>query len=142
MQAAVGCAQLEKFPSFVEKRRRNWARLREGLDAVQDKLVLPEPVADSDPSWFGFCITCREGVDRNALVKKIEAENIQTRALFAGNLTRHPCFDAIRGTDAYRVVGELSETDRIMNSTFWVGVYPGMTDAMLDRMVKVILESL
>ena len=142
MQAAVGCAQLEKFPSFVEKRRRNWARLREGLDAVQDKLVLPEPVADSDPSWFGFCITCREGVDRNALVKKIEAENIQTRALFAGNLTRHPCFDAIRGTDAYRVVGELSETDRIMNSTFWVGVYPGMTDAMLDRMVKVIKAGL
>ena len=138
MQAAIGCAQLEKFPSFVERRKYNWKRIYDGLKSVQDKLILPEPVENSSPSWFGFCITCKEGVNRNELVKKIEARNIQTRALFAGNLTRHPCFDQIRGTDAYRVIGDLSETDRIMNNTFWIGVYPGMTDAMLDKMIEVI----
>ena len=141
MQAAIGCAQLEKFPSFVERRKYNWKRIYDGLQTVQDKLILPEPVENSSPSWFGFCITCRDGVNRNELVKKIEAENIQTRALFAGNLTRHPCFDQIRGSDAYRVIGDLGETDRIMNDTFWIGVYPGMTDAMLDRMISVIKAS-
>ena len=141
MQAAIGCAQLEKFPSFVERRKYNWKRIYDGLKCVQDKLILPEPVKNSSPSWFGFCITCKDGVNRNELVKKIEAQNIQTRALFAGNLTRHPCFDQIRGTDAYRVIGDLSETDRIMNNTFWIGVYPGMTDAMLDRMISVIKAS-
>ena len=138
MQAAIGCAQLEKFPSFVERRKYNWRRLREGLAGTQDRLILPEPAENSDPSWFGFLITCREGADRDGLVRRIEAQGIQTRALFAGNLTRHPCFDAIRGTDAYRTVGDLPVTDRIMRDTFWVGVYPGMTDAMLDRMVRVI----
>ncbi len=142
LQAAIGCAQLEKFPSFVERRRYNFDRLRKALECVQDKLILPEPVANSNPSWFGFLITCKEGVDRTELVKKIEAENIQTRALFAGNLIRHPCFDQIRGTDAYRVIGDLKITDQIMKDTFWVGVYPGMTDAMIDRMAKVIKESL
>ncbi len=141
MQAAVGCAQLEKFPSFVERRRHNFDRLHAALECVQDKLILPEPVANSNPSWFGFLITCKEGTDRTELVRKIEAANIQTRALFAGNLTRHPCFDQIRGTDAYRVVGDLSVTDRIMKDTFWVGVYPGMTDAMIDRMATVIKAS-
>ena len=138
MQAAIGCAQLEKFPSFVERRKYNWRRLREGLAGTQDRLILPEPAENSDPSWFGFLITCKEGADRDGLVRRIEAQGIQTRALFAGNLTRHPCFDAIRGTDAYRTVGGLPVTDRIMRDTFWVGVYPGMTDAMLDRMVRVI----
>ena len=142
LQASIGCAQLEKFPSFVERRRYNFDRLHKALECVQDKLILPEPVANSNPSWFGFLITCKEGVDRTELVKKIEAANIQTRALFAGNLTRHPCFDQIRGTDAYRVVGDLKTTDQIMKDTFWVGVYPGMTDAMIDRMAKVIRESL
>lgn len=142
LQAAIGCAQLEKFPSFVDRRRYNFDRLHKALECVQDKLILPEPVANSNPSWFGFLITCKEGVDRTELVKKIEAANIQTRALFAGNLTRHPCFDQIRGTDAYRVVGDLKTTDQIMKDTFWVGVYPGMTDAMIDRMAKVIKESL
>ena len=141
LQAAVGCAQLEKFPSFVERRKYNWKRIYDGLKSVQDKLILPEPVENSSPSWFGFCITCRDGVNRNELVKKIEAQNIQTRALFAGNLTRHPCFDQIRGSDAYRVIGDLGETDRIMNNTFWIGVYPGMTDAMLDKMISVIKAS-
>ena len=141
MQAAIGCAQLEKFPSFVERRKYNWKRIYDGLKSVQDKLILPEPVENSSPSWFGFCITCKDGVNRNELVKKIEAQNIQTRALFAGNLTRHPCFDQIRGSDAYRVIGDLGETDRIMNNTFWIGVYPGMTDAMLDKMIEVIKAS-
>ena len=111
MQAAIGCAQLEKFPSFVERRKYNWKRLREGLAGTQDRLILPEPAENSDPSWFGFLITCKEGADRNGLVRRIEAQGIQTRALFAGNLTRHPCFDAIRGTDAYRTVGGLPVTD-------------------------------
>lgn len=142
MQAAIGCAQLEKFPSFVERRKYNWKRIYDGLQSVQDKLILPEPVANSSPSWFGFCITCKDGVNRNELVKKIEAQNIQTRALFAGNLTRHPCFDQIRGTDAYRVIGDLSVTDRIMRDTFWIGVYPGMTEAMIDKMISVIKASI
>lgn len=142
MQAAVGCAQLEKFPSFVERRRENFNRLKNALECVQDKLILPVAAENSNPSWFGFLITCKEGVDRTELVKEIEAANIQTRALFAGNLIRHPCFDQIRGTDAYRVIGNLEVTDRIMHDTFWVGVYPGMTDAMIDRMAKVIKESL
>lgn len=142
LQAAIGCAQLEKFPSFVEKRKENFKRLKAGLESVQDKLILPVAVENGNPSWFGFLITCKEGVDRTELVKKIEAANIQTRALFAGNLTRHPCFDQIRGTDAYRVIGDLRVTDQIMKDTFWVGVYPGMTDAMIDRMAKVIRESL
>lgn len=141
MQAAVGCAQLEKFPSFVERRRHNFGRLHAALECVQDKLILPKPAANSNPSWFGFLITCKEGTDRTELVRKIEAASIQTRMLFAGNLTRHPCFDQIRGTDAYRVVGDLSVTDRIMKDTFWVGVYPGMTDAMIDKMVEVIKAS-
>lgn len=142
LQAAIGCAQLEKFPSFVERRKENFNRLKAGLENVQDKLILPVAVENGNPSWFGFLITCKEGVDRTELVKKIEAANIQTRALFAGNLTRHPCFDQIRGTDAYRVVGDLKVTDQIMKDTFWVGVYPGMTDAMIDRMAKLIRESL
>lgn len=142
LQAAVGCAQLEKFPSFVERRRQNFARLHAGLEGLQDKLILPEAVENGNPSWFGFMITCREGTDRTALVRKMEEANIQTRALFAGNLTRHPCFDQIRGTDTYRVVGDLAVTDRIMRDTFWIGVYPGMTDAMLDKMVEVIGRNL
>ena len=141
LQAAIGCAQLEKFPSFVEKRKENFKRLRAGLESVQDKLILPVAAENSDPSWFGFLITCKEGVDRTELVKKIEAANIQTRALFAGNLTRHPCFDQIRGTDEYRVVGDLKVTDQIMKDTFWVGVYPGMTDEMIDYMAKVICDA-
>lgn len=141
LQAAVGCAQLEKFPSFVEKRKENFKRLKAGLESVQDKLILPVAVENGNPSWFGFLITCKEGVDRTDLVKKIEAANIQTRALFAGNLIRHPCFDQIRGTDAYRVIGDLAVTDRIMRDTFWIGVYPGMIEAMIDKMIEVIKAS-
>jgi len=137
MQAAIGCAQLEKFPSFVEKRKKNWQRLREGLNDLQDKLILPEAAPNSDPSWFGFLITCKNGIDRNKLVQYIESRNIQTRMLFAGNLVKHPCFDELRKSgEGYRVPGNLDVTDRIMNDAFWIGVYPGMTDGMIDRMVN------
>jgi CDP-6-deoxy-D-xylo-4-hexulose-3-dehydrase len=141
MQAAIGCAQLEKLPAFAERRRCNWRRLREGLKDLQDKLILPEAAPNSNPSWFGFLITCKEGVDRNALVQHIEKNNIQTRMLFAGNLVKHPCFDELRKTgEGYRVVGNLDTTDRIMRDAFWIGVYPGMSDGMIDRMIEVVKE--
>ena len=141
MQAAVGCAQLEKFPSFVERRKHNFDRLKNALLPASDFLILPEPAKNSDPSWFGFLITCKEGVDRNRLVQYVEKKGVQTRMLFAGNLTKHPCFDQIRQENrGYRVVGDLAQTDRIMNNTFWVGVYPGMSDEMIDYMAKTIIE--
>ncbi len=138
LQAAIGCAQLEKFPSFIERRIYNFNRLHDGLKGLEDKLILPQAVENSIPSWFGFLITCKEGVDRFKLVKNIESKNIQTRALFAGNIIKHPCFDSIRQTDAYRVVGNLPVTERIMTDTFWIGVYPGMTDQMIDKMIETI----
>lgn len=142
MQAAVGCAQLEKFPSFVERRRHNFARLRAALEPAGDRLILPEAAPHADPSWFGFLMTCRPGVNREDVVRKIEAANVQTRMLFAGNLIKHPCFDQMRRDGhGYRTVGNLAVTDRIMRDTFWVGVYPGMTDEMIDRMARVILDA-
>lgn len=143
MQAAVGCAQLRKFPGFVEKRKANFKRLKAALSAAEDKLILPVAAENSDPSWFGFLITCKEGVDRNKIVQYIESKGVQTRMLFAGNLTKHPCFDEMRKTgEGYRIVGTLENTDRIMNDTFWVGVYPGMTNEKIDYMAKVIIEAL
>lgn len=142
MQAAIGCAQLVKFPTFVEKRKENFARLKAGLNGVEDKLILPVACENSDPSWFGFLITCKEGVSRNQVVQYIEEHGIQTRMLFAGNLTKHPCFDEMRATgEGYRIVGELKNTDRIMNDSFWVGVYPGMTNEKIDYMAKIIKEA-
>ncbi|MEG0504215.1 MAG: lipopolysaccharide biosynthesis protein RfbH [Raoultibacter sp.] len=141
LQAAVGCAQLDKFPLFVARRKENWLRLREELEVLSGSIVLPEPCPNSDPSWFGFLITCNENLDRKRVVESIEADNIQTRALFAGNLTYHPCFDSIRGTDAYRVVGDLNATDRVMSNAFWVGVYPGMSDQMVESMIASIKRS-
>lgn len=144
MQAAIGCEQLKKFPSFIERRRHNWERLRAALAPASDKLILPEPCPSSRPSWFGFLISVRpeSGLDRNAVTRYVEEHNVQTRLLFSGNLIKHPCFDEMRATGrGYRVVGGLEITDFIMNNTFWVGVYPGMTDEMLDYMAKVILEA-
>lgn len=141
MQAALGCAQIEKIPGFVEKRIYNFNRLKEGLKDLEDKLILPEPCENSKPSWFGFLITCKEGVDRNKVVTYLEEHGIQTRNLFAGNLIKHPCFDEIRNDGkSYRVVGSLENTDRIMKDTFWIGVYPGMTDEKIDYMIKTIKE--
>lgn len=142
MQAAVGCAQLKKFPSFVARRRHNFVRLHDALTSVEDKLILPVAAENSNPSWFGFCITCRDGVDREKVVPYIESKGVQTRMLFAGNLLKHPCFDEMRATgEGYRVVGNLDNTDKIMTSTFWVGVYPGMTDEMIDYMAQTIIEA-
>lgn len=143
MQAAIGCAQLEKFPSFVERRRHNFDRLKAALAKTADKLILPEACPNSRPSWFGFLITCKEGVDRNAVVQYVEQRGVQTRMLFAGNLIKHPCFDQMRAAESgYRVVGDLENTNRIMRDTFWIGVYPGMTDEMLDYMAATICEAI
>lgn len=143
MQASIGCAQLEKFPSFAERRRHNFARLKAGLAGTEEKLILPEACPASDPSWFGFLITCRPGVERFSLVQHIEGSGIQTRMLFAGNLTKHPCFDQMRAEGTgYRVSGSLEVTDRIMRDTFWVGVYPGMTDEMIDYMAETIRKGI
>ena len=143
MQAAIGCAQLEKFPSFVERRKYNFVRLKKALEIVSNKLILPEAAKNSNPSWFGFLITCKEGVDRNALVRYVEEHGVQTRMLFAGNLTKHPCFDKLRKSgEGYRIVGDLKNTDRIMRDTFWIGVYPGMTEEMIDYMAKTIIDGL
>lgn len=143
MQAAIGCAQLVKFPSFVDRRRHNFNRLKAHLSDLSDRIILPEPCENSVPSWFGFLITCRPGVDRTALVRFIEEKGIQTRMLFAGNLTNHPCFDQMRAEKTgYRIVGDLYNTNRIMRDTFWVGVYPGMTDKMIDYMANSIKEAL
>ena len=142
MQAAIGCAQLKKFPGFIERRRHNFDRLMAGLEGTEDKFILPIPCENSTPSWFGFLITCKEGVDRNKVVQYVESKGVQTRMLFAGNLTKHPCFDQMREKgEGYRIAGTLENTDRIMTDTFWVGLYPGMTDEKIDYMAKVIKEA-
>ena len=139
MQAAVGCAQLEKFPGFIEKRKDNFNQLYAALKNL-DELILFKAYDESDPSWFGFLITIKDGADinRNAMVEYLEGCNIQTRNLFAGNITRHPCFDYLnRGVD-YLIAGELKNTDKIMNDSFWVGLYPGMNQDKLNYMVESI----
>ena len=142
MQAAIGCAQLDKFPSFVEKRKKNHAFLTESLKDLSDKLILPVATKNSDPSWFGYMITCKDEGAREKIVPYLESKGVQTRMLFAGNLTKHPCFDEMRATGTgYRVVGDLAVTDRIMKDTFWIGVYPGMTNEMLEYMSDAIHEA-
>ena len=144
LQAAIGCEQLKKMDDFICARRRNWARLRMALNSVEDKIILPEPSGNSNPSWFGFLVSVKPetGASRDRITRYLEKHNIQTRLLFSGNLIRHPAFDPIRGTDAYRVVGNLDNTDFIMNNSFWIGVYPGMTDEMLDYMAQCIIEAI
>ena len=141
MQASIGCAQLEKLDSFTATRKANYKVLYNGLKDLQDYLTLPVATENSDPSWFGFLITVKDGVDRNALVKFIESHNIQTRMLFASNMLLHPCFDQMReeGT-GYRVVGDLPNTDTILNKTFWIGVGPIMTSDKLNYMVQTIKD--
>ena len=144
MQAAIGCAQLKKLSSFSDKRRHNFDRLKAALTSapnMEEKLILPEACPNSIPSWFGFLITCQKDVNRNTLVQRLEQAGIQTRMLFSGNLIKHPCFDELREKqEGYRVIGKLDNTNRIMNDSFWVGVYPGMTDEMIDYMVNAILS--
>ncbi|MBQ7474629.1 MAG: lipopolysaccharide biosynthesis protein RfbH [Clostridia bacterium] len=143
LQAAIGAAQIKKLPAFTEARRRNHKRLFDALRAggAEEKLILPEAEPNSEPSWFGFTVSVRpdEGITRGAVTGALEKNNIQTRLLFSGNLIRHPCFDPIRGTDAYRTVGDLPVTDFVMNNTFWVGVAPTMNCKMIDYTAEVIL---
>jgi CDP-6-deoxy-D-xylo-4-hexulose-3-dehydrase len=142
MQAAVGVEQLKKLPAFIEKRRHNWSKLKAALAPSKEELILPEPAQGANPSWFGFLMTVRKSGDRDRIVRYIEEKGVQTRMLFAGNLVKHPCFHEMRaGAYGYRVAGSLENTDRIMNDTFWVGVYPGMTDEMIDYMAAVILKA-
>lgn len=143
MQAAIGCAQLQKFPEFVRRRQHNFERLKRKLQGTEEKLILPEACENSEPSWFGFLITCKAGVSRNNVVSYIENSGVQTRMLFAGNLTKHPCFDQMRRENrGYRVIDDLQNTNRIMNDSFWVGVYPGMTDEMIDYMADTIKRAI
>jgi len=142
MQAAIGFAQLQKLPSFVARRRHNFERLSAALQPVRDKLLLPEACPNSMPSWFSFLLTCQEGVKRDHVVSALESKGIQTRMLFAGNLLCHPCFDRLRVSGAgYRIIRDLANTNRIMRETFLVGVYPGLTDGMIDFMAEVITEA-
>ncbi len=139
MQAAIGCAQIKKLPFFVEQRRRNFAYLKESLSDMYDYYILPVACENSNPSWFGFMMTCKKDIERNRVIRYIESKNIQTRMLFAGNIIKHPCFDEMRLTgEGYRVVGSLENTDKIMRDSFWVGVYPGMTEEMLNYVIKVL----
>jgi CDP-6-deoxy-D-xylo-4-hexulose-3-dehydrase len=143
MQAAIGCAQLQKLPDFVRARRENWNYLNTQLSDLSNLFYLPQAVENSNPSWFGFLLTLKPEAPFNRidLVKHLEKHNIQTRLLFAGNLLMHPCFDAMRNQKkGYRIAGTLDNTDTIMNNTFWIGVYPGMQKAMLDYMVEKIKE--
>lgn len=141
LQAAIGCAQLPKLPSFVAVRQRNWRLLHKGLERLQDVFILPEPTPDSDPSWFGFLLTVKDPkrFTRDQLVAYLEGQGIQTRMLFAGNLIKHPCFDQMRKAQSgYRVVGDLAVTDRVMRDSFWLGVYPGLSEEMIGFMVAAI----
>ena len=140
MQAAIGVEQLKKLPGFIEARRRNWALLHQLLEPVSAYLTLPEPAENSNPSWFGFLVTLPDNVARNKIVRSLEKKGIQTRMLFSGNIIKHPCFDSIRGTNAYRVVGGLENTERIMEHSFWIGVYPGLTEEMVRHIGKTIID--
>lgn len=141
MQAAIGCAQLEKFPGFVEQRKKNFQYLYEGLKDLPE-LRFFEKYPESDPSWFGFLITLTDKAEftRNDLAKHLEEKKIQTRNLFAGNILKHPCFETMREGVDYRVAGSLENTDNIMNNAFWIGLYPGMTREKLDYMISTIRE--
>ncbi|MCL2189228.1 MAG: lipopolysaccharide biosynthesis protein RfbH [Defluviitaleaceae bacterium] len=142
MQAAIGVEQLKKLSEFTARRQHNFNYLHTLLQAASNKFILPEACENAMPSWFGFLLTCKEGVSRNVIVPKIEAAGIQTRMLFAGNMIKHPCFDKMRVQQkGYRQIGDLKNTDQIMRDTFWVGCYPGMSDEMLEHMANVIIEA-
>lgn len=139
MQAAIGCAQLEKLPAFIRQRKQNWDLLKKKTAHLSDKYTLPEPSENSEPSWFGILLTVKGGFKRSEIVNRLEAGGVQTRMLFAGNILRHPCFDAMRKSKSgFRVVGKLTNTDRIVNDTFWIGVYPGLTKEMISYMAELL----
>jgi CDP-6-deoxy-D-xylo-4-hexulose-3-dehydrase len=138
MQAAVGVAQLKKLPRFIELRKRNWQRLHAGLRAFEEFLLLPRATPGSDPSWFGFVLSVREGAPftRNELVHELESHKIATRLLFGGNLTRQPAYQEV----AYRAVGDLRNSDYVMNQAFWIGVFPGLTPEMIDYVLETFAK--
>lgn len=140
IQAAIGCAQLKKLPTFIDARRKNHEKIGNGLKRYEDKLILHTAPKNSDPSWFGYVITVREGSNksRDEIVKFLQANNIETRNLFCGNLLRHPAYANIE----HRVVGDLRNTDIITSNTFFIGVYPGLTDNMIDYIIEKIGEVL
>jgi CDP-4-dehydro-6-deoxyglucose reductase, E1 len=143
MQAAVGCAQLEKLLQFIEARKKNWKLLKEGLIDLSDKLILPEATKNSDPSWFGFLITIKENAlfSREEIVNYIESKGIQTRMLFAGNLVKHPCFNELRKSgQGFRMIGDLKFTNEIMKRTFWIGVYPGLNNRLIEYIEGIFRE--
>lgn len=142
LQAAVGCAQLNKLEKFTEARKHNWQYLRDGLEEISDYIILPELDEKVKPSWFGFLMMVKDdaGFKRNDLAEFLEGKNIQTRYLFAGNFLKQPCFDTLRKQNrGFRVVGTLENTDKIMNQSLWIGVYPGMTKKKLDYMIGMIM---
>ncbi|MDD9952189.1 MAG: lipopolysaccharide biosynthesis protein RfbH [Zetaproteobacteria bacterium] len=143
LQASIGSAQVDKLPHFVQRRNENWQRLYDGMKYLEEYFILPEATPSSHPSWFGFLFCIRPGVplSRVDMAKYLEQEGIQTRMLFAGNFLRHPCFDRIRHqTDRYRVVGELTQTDFVMEHGLWVGVYPGILERDIDKVITTIKE--
>jgi len=145
MQAAIGLEQLKKLPDFIRARRKNHQCLLNELKDLENKIMLPKPQKNSEPSWFGFLITLKGNnhITRNEIIKKLEEAKIQTRLLFAGNIIRQPVFDEIRGNKKnYRVVGELINSDKAMNDSFWIGVYPGMNNEMLNYMALQIKKLL
>ena len=144
LQAAIGVAQLDKIESFAEKRRKNFDLLYKLLEdaGMEEYFILPKATKDTKPSWFAFILTVKDGIDREKVVRYIESKNVQTRMLFAGNIIKQPCFDDIRDDSSkYRVIGKLKNTDKIMNDTFLVGVYPGLDEDRIKYMAKVIIES-
>ena len=141
MQAAVGCAQLKKLSSFIAKRRENFDYLYNNLKKLDYALLLPEPCENSKPSWFGFIMTCKDGYQRNAIVKYLEDNGIQTRMLFGGNMVKQPCFLSLSKGKDYKIIGDLETTDTIMNRSFWIGLYPGMEKSMLDYMIEKLKEA-
>ena len=143
LQAAIGCAQLQKIDLITSRRRENFELLEASLADLSDVLILPQPCENSEPSWFGYLITCKKGVDKNKTVQYLESRGVQTRMLFAGNLLKQPCFEELKKDGiGYRIIGDLAITDMVMNNSFWIGVYPGMTDEMINDMVHIIKDSI
>ena len=142
MQAAIGIAQLQKLPFFIEKRKKNFEHLAERLKDLERFFLLPRAAQDSDPSWFGYLITLKDETlfTRNALVEFLEKRNIQTRNLFAGNIVRHPAAAYLQEGKDYRIADTLEKTDKIMNDSFWLGVYPGMRQEALKYVTESIPE--
>jgi CDP-6-deoxy-D-xylo-4-hexulose-3-dehydrase len=142
LQAAIGCAQLEKLDAFTARRRANFDALYKGLKDLSRFFILPRPEPSSLPSWFGFLLTIKDNAPfaRADIVNFLEDRKIQTRNLFAGNITRHPCFESLVLNKNYRVVGNLVHTDKIMHDSFWLGVYPGMGEQALTYMIDSIKE--